>query len=104
MVRTLDEWVEGGKFKSRSDAMRTHLFEYEDREKTREFYRLIAKRSREAHEHPGELRSLEWVGCVTRTSPLKGLGIPRQETTSTLRHSKINLRKPAAPRCFESFE
>lgn len=59
MIRTLDEWVEGGKFKSRSDAIRTLLFEYEEREKTRQFYRLLAERSREAHEHPEELIPLE---------------------------------------------
>ncbi len=59
MIRTLDKWIEGGKFKSRSDAIRTVLFQYEEREKTREFYRLMVERSKEAREHPEELLPLE---------------------------------------------
>ena len=59
LVRVLDEWIEGGKFKSRSDAIRTVLRLYEEREKTREFYMLLERRSKEAKKHPEELIPLE---------------------------------------------
>lgn len=59
LLETLDEWVEKGKFKSRSDAIRVVLSQYEEREKTREFFRLLTERSREAKEHPERLIPLE---------------------------------------------
>ena len=59
LVKVLDEWIERGKFKSRSDAIRTVLRLYEEREKTREFYMLLERRSKEAKEHPEELIPLE---------------------------------------------
>ena len=59
LVRALDEWIERGKFKSRSDAIRTVLRLYEEREKTREFYMLLERRSKEAKKHPEELIPLE---------------------------------------------
>ncbi len=59
MIETLDEWVEEGKFKSRSDAIRSVLQYYEEREKTREFYKMLNKRSKEADEKPEELIPLE---------------------------------------------
>jgi len=59
MIETLDEWVEEGKFKSRSDAIRSVLKQYEEREKTREFYKMLQERSEEAEENPEELIPLE---------------------------------------------
>ncbi|MFP4143166.1 MAG: ribbon-helix-helix domain-containing protein [Thermoplasmata archaeon] len=59
MIETLDEWVEEGKFKSRSDAIRSVLKQYEEREKTREFYKMLQERSEEAEEKPEELVPLE---------------------------------------------
>lgn len=59
LVRILDAWIESGKFKSRSDAIRTILKLYEEREKTREFYMLLERRSKEAREHPEKLIPLE---------------------------------------------
>ena len=59
LVRTLDAWIASGKFKSRSDAIKTVLTLYEEREKTREFYMMLERRSREAREHPEELVPLE---------------------------------------------
>ena len=59
LVKVLDEWIERGKFKSRSDAIRTVLRLYEEREKTREFYMLLERRSKEAREHPEELIPLK---------------------------------------------
>ena len=59
LLETLDKWIEEGRFKSRSDAMRIVLSQYEEREKTREFYKLLNKRSEEAKEHPEHLIPLE---------------------------------------------
>ena len=59
LLKTLDEWIKEGRFKSRSDAIRIVLSQYEEREKTREFYNLLAKRSREARRHPEDLVPLE---------------------------------------------
>ncbi len=59
MIETLDEWVEEGKFKSRSDAIRSVLKLYEEREKTRDFYKMLQERSEEAEENPEELIPLE---------------------------------------------
>ncbi len=59
MIESLDEWVEEGKFKSRSDAIRSVLQQYGEREKTREFYKMLNKRSEEAEENPEELIPLE---------------------------------------------
>ena len=59
LLEALDEWIEDGRFKSRSDAIRIVLSQYEEREKTREFYKLLAKRSEEAKEHPEIMVPLE---------------------------------------------
>ncbi len=59
LLETLDKWIEEGRFKSRSDAIRIVLTQYEEREKTREFYKLLTERSREAKEHPEHLIPLE---------------------------------------------
>lgn len=59
MIKTLDEWVEEGKFKSRSDAIRTVLKQYEEREKTRQFYKMLSERSDDAEENPDDLLPLE---------------------------------------------
>jgi Arc/MetJ-type ribon-helix-helix transcriptional regulator len=58
-LEEIDQWVKEGRFKSRSDAIRTILNYYQEREKTREFYKLLAKRSKEAKEHPETLIPLE---------------------------------------------
>ena len=59
LLERMDEWIEEGKFKSRSDAIRMILSQYEEREKTREFYKLLTERSRETKEHPEDLILLE---------------------------------------------
>ena len=55
LLEMLDRWVEEGRFKSRSDAIRVILSQVEERERTRDFYRMLNQRSREAKEHPEEL-------------------------------------------------
>lgn len=47
-VKELDRWVAEGRFRSRSDAIKTILALYEEREKTREFYKMLLERSKEA--------------------------------------------------------
>lgn len=50
-VKALDAWVTKGRFQSRSDAIKTIVAFYKEREKTREFYEMLEKRSKEAREH-----------------------------------------------------
>ena len=59
LLETVDGWIEEGRFKSRSDAIRVILSQYEERERTREFYMMLNQRSKEAREHPEELIPLE---------------------------------------------
>ncbi len=59
MIAEIDRWVEEGRFKSRSDAIKTIISLYEEREKTRKFYELLNKRSEEAKKHPEKLVPLE---------------------------------------------
>jgi Arc/MetJ-type ribon-helix-helix transcriptional regulator len=59
LLNAIDTWIKEGKFKSRSDAIRIVLSKYEEREKTREFYKMLHKRSKEAKEHPEKLIPLE---------------------------------------------
>lgn len=47
-VKALDRWVKEGRFKSRSDAIKGIVAFYQEREKTRAFYDLLTRRSREA--------------------------------------------------------
>ena len=58
-IEELDKWIAEGRFKSRSDAIRSILSYYQEREKTREFYKLLNQRSTEAKEHPETLIPLE---------------------------------------------
>ena len=59
MLEEIDKWVAEGKFKSRSDAIKTILAFYEEREKTREFFKMLTKRSEEAKKYPQSLIPLE---------------------------------------------
>ena len=59
MLEEIDKWVAEGRFKSRSDAIKTILAFYEEREKTREFFKMLTKRSEEAKKHPESLIPLE---------------------------------------------
>ena len=59
LLEALDKWIEQGKFKSRSDAIRIVLSQYEEREKTRDFYEMLSMRSRESKKHPEKLVPLE---------------------------------------------
>jgi Arc/MetJ-type ribon-helix-helix transcriptional regulator len=61
MIEEIDAWVVEGRFKNRSDAIKSIISLYEEREKTREFYRMLLKRSEEAKNHPEILIPLEEV-------------------------------------------
>ncbi len=61
LVKEIDRWVAEGRFKSRSDAVKTIVAVYRERERTREFYRMLVERSREAREKPGILVPLEEI-------------------------------------------
>jgi Arc/MetJ-type ribon-helix-helix transcriptional regulator len=58
-LQEIDRWVAEGRFKSRSDAIKTIISFYEEREKTRKFYEMLLKRSEEARRHPESLVSAE---------------------------------------------
>lgn len=58
-LQEIDRWVAEGRFKSRSDAIRTIISFYEEREKTRQFCKMLLNRSEEAKKHPESLVSAE---------------------------------------------
>ncbi len=51
--------MKGGRFASRSDAIKTMVRFYEERERTAQFLEMLDKRSREARLKPDELLSIE---------------------------------------------
>ena len=59
IVANIDKWIREGVFKSRSDAVKTILAFYEEREKTRRFYETLMKSSKEAKEKPDMLIPLD---------------------------------------------
>jgi len=59
LLEEIDKWVSEGRFKSRSDAVKTIIALYEERERTREFYKMLVERSKEAKEKPEILVPLE---------------------------------------------
>ena len=61
LLEDIDRWVAEGRFRSRSDAIKTIIALYEEREKTREFYRMLEGRAKEAEEKPEILISLEEI-------------------------------------------
>ena len=54
-IEELDKWIADGRFKNRSDAIRSILSFYQEREKTREFYKMLNQRSKESKEQPETL-------------------------------------------------
>jgi Arc/MetJ-type ribon-helix-helix transcriptional regulator len=54
-VEEIDRWVAEGKFKSRSDAIKTIISLYEEREKTREFYKMLLKVAKKPKNTPKSL-------------------------------------------------
>jgi len=61
LVKEIDKWVEEGRFTSRSEAIRTIVALYEEREKTRSFYEMLKRREGEVEGNPEVLVPLEEI-------------------------------------------
>jgi len=58
LIEEIDNWVKAGRFKNRSDAIKVMITLYEEREKTREFLKMLTTRSKEAEDSPENLTPL----------------------------------------------
>jgi Arc/MetJ-type ribon-helix-helix transcriptional regulator len=67
IARELDKWISEGRFANRSEAIKTVLTLYEEREKTREFYQMLLKRSEQARKKPDSLILLEEIVLHPKT-------------------------------------
>ena len=61
VVQEIDRWIAEGRFANRSEAIKTVLSLYEERERTREFYGKLLHRSEQAKKKPGSLIPLEEI-------------------------------------------
>jgi Arc/MetJ-type ribon-helix-helix transcriptional regulator len=61
VVQEIDRLIAEGRFSNRSEAIKTVLTLYEEREKTREFYGMLLKRSQQAKKKPDSLIPLEEI-------------------------------------------
>jgi len=61
VVQEIDRWIAEGRFANRSEAIKTVLSLYEERERTREFYGKLLNRSEEAKKKPDSLIPLEEI-------------------------------------------
>jgi len=61
LVKELDRWIAEGKFSSRSEAVKTIVALYKERERTRKFYDALLRESEEARKHPESLIPLKDV-------------------------------------------
>jgi Arc/MetJ-type ribon-helix-helix transcriptional regulator len=59
VVREIDKWISEGRFASRSEAIKTVLLLYQERERTRKFYQTLLERSEQARKKTGSLIPLE---------------------------------------------
>lgn len=58
-LEEIDNWVAEGRFKNRSDAIKSIINYYQEREKTCDFFNMLLKRSEEAKQHPETLIPIE---------------------------------------------
>jgi len=61
VVKEIDRWIAEGRFASRSEAIKTIVALYQERERTRRFYTMLLERSKEARERPEILIPFEEV-------------------------------------------
>jgi len=61
VVQEIDKWISEGRFANRSEAIKTVLALYEEREKTRKFYQMLLERSKQAKRKPNSLVPLEAI-------------------------------------------
>ena len=59
LVNEIDRWIAQGRFSSRSEAVKTIVTLYKERERTRKFYETLSKESEEARKHPESLIPLK---------------------------------------------
>ncbi len=59
LVEEIDKWISEGKFSSRSEAVKTIVALYNERERTRKFYQTLVRRSDEARKNPEILPPLD---------------------------------------------
>lgn len=59
LVKDIDNWVAEGRFASRSEAIKTIVAIYNERERIRGFYEMLSSRSKETREKPNELIPLD---------------------------------------------
>jgi Arc/MetJ-type ribon-helix-helix transcriptional regulator len=60
-LEEIDNWVAQGRFKNRSDAIKSIITYYQEREKTYDFFSLLLKRSEDAKQHPESLIPIEEI-------------------------------------------
>ena len=61
LVQEIDRWITEGRFSSRSEAVKTIVALYAEREETRKFYEMLSKESEDARKHPESLIPLKDV-------------------------------------------
>jgi Arc/MetJ-type ribon-helix-helix transcriptional regulator len=61
LVEEIDGWIAEGRFSSRSEAVRTIVTLYKERERTRRFYEMLSKESETAKRNPESLVALKDV-------------------------------------------
>ncbi len=59
MIKMIDNWVLEGKYRSRSDAIKTMIAIHMEREQTRNFYKMLKERSNEVRTNPEILLQFE---------------------------------------------
>jgi Arc/MetJ-type ribon-helix-helix transcriptional regulator len=62
LVKEIDRWISEGRFASRSVAVRTIVVMHRERERTREFYEVLQKRSDQITEDPSILVPVDKIG------------------------------------------
>jgi Arc/MetJ-type ribon-helix-helix transcriptional regulator len=58
-IEEIDKWVAEGRFKNRSDAIKSIITYYQEREKACKFFNMLLKRSEEERQHPESLVPIE---------------------------------------------
>ncbi len=59
LLKEIDHWIAEGRFSSRSEAVKTIVTLYTEREHIRKFYEVLSNESDEARKHPEALIPLK---------------------------------------------
>ena len=90
LIEPIDKWVDDGRFASRSDAIKTMIRFYEERERTAQFLQMLDKRGREARRDPDELVPLQ--DSILQGEKAEAFGILQPEDrrlSSDLRDNRV---------------